>query len=374
VIALLLIAYLLFGVTLTESRTAWLNVICILVGLYFFWGKSRPKYFNLTLVSFSVYFFSLLYSLPAINDWIFGEAAIRRELADPLRLAIWKNLLGALMERPWLGYGWGQIMEAVFAASDYPDTGGMTKHSHNIVLDLLLYNGLVLGSLILLVLAGAFWRFWGALKQERFIIPLLAVGVVLVHAMLELPLHYAYFLLPCGMILGVLLQRSAARVVLSCPKWMGLGVALAVASGLWITIADCLEVERTYYNVYFGKKGKAIPPEMRPDVTVLTQWDDRLIFANSIPGGALSPERYRWMKGVLNSTPENFLMFQLAQNLALNGRTEEAREWQERMCKIAPSGVVQDLAEQWETAAKANAAYGMVGWQPCITRKVAGLK
>lgn len=374
VISALLIACLLFGVTLTESRTAWLNVLGILVGLYFFWGKSRPKYFNRALFSFGAYFFAMHYSLPTINDWLFGEAAIRRELADPLRLAIWKNLLVALMERPLLGYGWGQTTEAVFASGNFPDTAGMTKHSHNIVLDLLLYNGLVLGGVVVLVLAAVFWRFCGSLKQEFFIVPLLAVGVLTVHAMLELPLHYAYFLLPCGMILGILLQRVGAKVVLSCPKWIGLGVTVSVACGLWITLADCLEVERTYYNVYFGKKGKAIPPEMRPDLYVLTQWDDRLAFANSIPDGALTPERYRWMKGVLNATPESFLMFQLAQNLALNGQSEEASEWLGKICNMAPEGVVKDLAEQWKTAAKASVAYGMVDWPPCPTRKAAGLK
>jgi hypothetical protein len=371
VVAVVLIAYLLFGVTLTESRTAWLNVVGILLGLYVFWGRSRPKYFNLALLGFCVYFFALSFSLPAINDWLFGEASGRRELADPIRLGMWKSLIPALMERPWFGYGWGQITEAVFAAKDFPDTGAMTKHAHNIVLDLFLYNGLVLGGLILWVLAATFRRFGACLTQEYFIVPVLAVGVVLVHAMLELPLHYAYFLLPCGMTLGVLLRRSEVKVWLRSSKFIGLGIAVALACGLWITIADCLEVERTYYNVYFGKKGKAIPPEMRPDLTVMTQWNDRLIFANSNPGGGLTPERYVWMKGVLSATPETFLMFQLAQNLALNGLPEEAREWLERICKMAPSRVAVDLAEQWESAGQANAAYGMVNWKPCSPLSIA---
>jgi hypothetical protein len=374
VVAVVLIAYLLFGVVLTESRTAWLNVIGILLGLYFYWGERRPKYFNLALLGFGVYFFALSFCLPAINDWLFGEAAARRELADPIRLGFWKSLIPTLFGRPWFGYGWGQITEAVFAAKDFPDTGAMTKHSHNIVLDLLLYNGLVLGGLILLVIAATARRFVAHLKLAYFIVPVLAVGVVLVHAMLELPLHYAYFLLPCGMILGVLLRRSEVSVWLRGPRFMGFGVAVAIACGLWITIADCLEVERTFFNVYFGRRGEAIPPDMQPDLTVLTQWGDRLTFANSITKGGVSPEGYRWMKGVLTATPESFLMFQLAQNLALDGRPDEANEWLAKICKMAPNWVAQDLAERWEKAAKDDSVYRTVNWKPCTPTSIVGTK
>jgi O-antigen ligase len=365
IVAILLSLYLLLGVALTESRTAWLNVAIILVALYFFWGQSRPKRFNLALLGFGVYFIALHFSLPFFNRLIFGEEALHRELGDPIRLGMWKSLVNALMDRPWFGYGWGQITEAALASRDFPDTGQMTKHSHNIVLDILLYNGLVLGGLVLTVLVATFRRFFTRLTQENFILPLLAVGVVLVHAMLELPLHYAYFLLPCGMMLGVLLLRSDVKVWLACPKLMGLGVAITIACGLWITIADCLEVERTYFYVYFGKKGETIPPEFMPKLTVLTQWRDRLIFANSIPDGALTREKSRWMKGVIAATPESFLMFQLAQNLALNGRPDDAKEWLEKMCIMTPAWVTQLLAEQWESAAESHAAYRIVNWKQC---------
>jgi O-antigen ligase len=364
-VAILLILYLLFGVTLTESRTAWLNIAGILVALYFFWGESRPKRFNLALLGFAVYFMALHFGLPVINDLLLGQVSAGRAAGDPIRLGMWKSLVKAAMERPWLGYGWGQTTEAALGSIDFPDTRSVTKHAHNILLDIVIYNGFLLGGLIFVVVAGTFRRFLGYLKQDHFILPALAVGLLVVHAMLELPLHYAYFLLPFGMILGVLTRRSEINGWIACPKWIGYGFAIALAYGLSITVADCLEVERTYFNVYFGKKGKAIPPEFIADVSVLTQWRDRLLLANEIPGGALPPDRYRWMKGVIVATPETFLMFQLAQNLALNGRPEEAREWLEKICKMASIGVGQDLTEQWEDVAENKAAYRIVGWKGC---------
>lgn len=371
-LALVFIAYLLLGVALTESRTAWLNIAGILVALFLFWRKGRPKYLAWVLVGFGVYFAALNFSLPAINNLLFGEATVRRALGDPIRLAFWKSLVVTLMESPWFGYGWGQTTAAVFAATNFPDTGAMTKHSHNLLLDLFLYNGLLLGGLVVAVVAATAWRLAGCLKREHFIIPAIAVGVLLVHAMLELPLHYAYFLLPFGMMIGVLSRSEACsgEVRYSCPKSIAIGFVMVVAASLWITIADCLEAERTYYNVYFGKKGKAVPPEMQPELRVLTQWRDRLVLANTIPGAGLTPERERWMNGVVIATPESFLIFQLAQSLALNGEAAKAKAWLEKMCKMAPDSVTQDLTDQWDSAAEGNERYRLVDWQRCPPKKV----
>lgn len=371
-LALLIVAYLLLGVALTESRTAWLNIAGVLLTFFLFWREDRPKHLAWVLMGFCLFFAVLNFSLPAINNLLFGEDTARRALSDPIRLAFWKSLVAALMEQPWFGYGWGQTTAAVFAATNFPDTGAMTKHSHNIFLDLFLYNGLLLGGAVVAVATATAWGFRGCLKRGHFIIPAAAVGVLLVHSMLELPLHYAYFLLPFGMMIGVLTRSSSSdkRVRYSCPKPMVLGFVVAVAASLWITVADCLEAERTYYNVYFGKKGKAIPPEMQPELAVLTQWRDRLVLANTIPSGGLTPERELWIKGVVIATPESFLVFQLAQSFALNGEAAKAKEWLERMCKMAPESVTQDLADQWNSAAEGNERYRLVDWQRCPPKKI----
>lgn len=365
VVAILLVLYLLFGVALTDSRTAWLNIVGILVGLFLFWGEGRPKHLSRALLGFGIYFVVLHFSLPVINELLVGKVSASRTVGDAIRLGMWKSLAMAALERPWLGYGWGQTAVAVFAAKDFPFTASVTTHSHNIVLDLVLYNGLILGGLVVAVFAVTFRRFLGSLKQAYFIFPLLAVGLLLVHAMLELPLHYAYFLLPFGMIVGVLGHRSDIKVWLVCPKWIGFGFAIAVGYGLWLTVADCIQIERTYFNVYFGKKGKVIPPEFLPKVNVLPQWRDRLLLDNEIPSDKLSPERLNWMKGVVIATPQSFLVFQLARSLALNGRPDEAREWLESMCKMAPAWVGQELADQWAIGGETHAAYRAVDWKHC---------
>lgn len=365
-VAIILVLFILFGVALTQSRTAWLNIGGILVALFLFWGEGRPKRLGWILAALGVYSVVLNFNLPIINELISGQATSSRELAaDPYRQAIWKSLVHAALDRPLFGYGWGQTTAAVFAAVDFPTLGSVTKQSHNIVLDIVIYNGLLLGGLIIAVLASAFWKLLGCLKQEYFIFPALALGLLVVHSMLEFPLHYAYFLLPFGLILGVLLRCGNIKGRWVCSKWFGYGVAISVACGLWLTIKEYVEVEHSYFEIRYGKEWKEISKEFIPQTKVLTQWRDRLQIANLNPEGTQDTEKYRRIERAVVTTPEPFLMFLVAQNLALEGRTLEAREWLEKVCKLQPSRLTVNLAKQWEYASEAHVAYRAVDWKKC---------
>lgn len=373
-VALLLVLFLLFGVVLTDSRTAKLNVVGMLVALFVFWRTGRPKNAHWVLLGLGVYFFALNYALPIVNQRFFGLITESRAQYDSVRPEMWASLSKALMAQPWTGYGWGQTAVAMLAAPDFPGITSVTTYAHNLVLDIFLYNGLLLGGIVVAVLAGVFWRFWGHLKDDLFIFPALAVGLLLVHAMLELPLHYAYFLLPFGMIVGVMAHRSGIKGWAACPKWPGFGYVIILAGGLWLTVVDCLEAERTYFFTRFGEKGQAIPPEFLPQLKVMPQWRNRLLLVNAIPTSGLPPEKIRWIHEVVYSTPEVFLMFQLARHLALNGQPDEAREWLGKICKMAPEWITDAFAEKWASEIEADASYRQVGWTRCPPSKFPGGK
>lgn len=62
---------------------------------------------------------------------------------------MWHQMLLAIKEQPLLGYGWNQVGVAQLSVYlDYPTTE-WTEHSHNILLDLLIWNGIPLGILII---------------------------------------------------------------------------------------------------------------------------------------------------------------------------------------------------------------------------------
>lgn len=108
--------------------------------------------------------------------------------------------------------------------------------AHNIVLDLLVWNGLPLGFLIIAYFA--IWLFWLSknAKDTISIVAILMVSAILMHAMLEFPQRYAYFLLPMGFLLGLIQAQtpnlngvSLHRNIIRC-VWL---VSLIVLLLIW---------------------------------------------------------------------------------------------------------------------------------------------
>ena len=106
---------------------------------------------------------------------------------------------------PWWGYGWNQSVQAhVLLASAYPELRVSVAHAHNLVLDLMLWNGFPLGLALTGGLGAWLWyQLRGATTPTQLLL-LLALGVFGLHAMLELPHAYAFFLLPAALMMGSL--------------------------------------------------------------------------------------------------------------------------------------------------------------------------
>ena len=159
------------------------------------------------IVALVGFFIAVTFSWSSINDALYLSAAesLESRLSAGARALNWQVCLSAIAQRPWFGFGWGQVAVAQQSALLLqPASGEYFAYAHNIILDMLLWNGVPLGGL--LVLSFAVWLA-GRLKRvataEGAILSM-AVGVFLVHSLLEYPHAYPYFLLPVGMMLGAL--------------------------------------------------------------------------------------------------------------------------------------------------------------------------
>lgn len=105
------------------------------------------------------------------------------------------------------GYGWNQTSVAVVESIHFNTVQVWFNSAHNIVLDLLVWNGLPLGFLIIAYFA--IWLFWLSKMQKHTIsiVAILMVSAILMHAMLSLQ-RYAYFLLPMGFLLGLIQAQT----------------------------------------------------------------------------------------------------------------------------------------------------------------------
>lgn len=197
--------FFIFGVALTQSRTPWVYTISLLV--WFLWkGKTFESKINFNkLVVGSILYFIAFLIIPYLSKIIKFEQekdGLIRFSGGYDRLGMWYQLLVALKNKPWFGYGWNQVSTAQVETIREVPFYVWTEHSHNILLDLLIWNGIPIGILIILFFSIWLYRLGKNTNTKESFWFLALIGAVLVHGMLEFPLEYAFFLIPIGLLLG----------------------------------------------------------------------------------------------------------------------------------------------------------------------------
>jgi Virulence factor membrane-bound polymerase, C-terminal/Protein glycosylation ligase/O-Antigen ligase len=352
VVAIGLSALILFGVGLTESRTAWLNVL-LLATAAVFWRRFAPSTnFVRVVVGLGCFFAIAVLLLPVINDWVGGGLPIEYRSAknDP-RFTAWVMFLKAAFERPWFGFGWGQLAHAQFLMMDEKIIlGGSYLQAHNAILDLILWNGLVIG----IALSSFYgWWAWTTIKRVASFSQVCLVSFLIVlgtHAMLEYPLQYAYFLMPAGIVMGSIDASMGRRPAFEVKKWLtALVLAISIGS-LAITVRDYFRVETSFYGLRFELKKIDSPiPRAPPDVLALTQWRDYIKFARIEVRPGFSENEIVWMRNLVTTVPSAFVMYRFAWVLSLNDGAGEAHMWLTRLCLSSPIEHCRAIKREWTT-------------------------
>ncbi|CAG2170159.1 unnamed protein product [Oppiella nova] len=157
----------LLTIALTQSRTAW--VVCLFTLIYLTikqFGQTK-RFGFVKLLAWSGVFIALITCLPMFNQWIASvstqdvaqaDSVVERATSGYLRLDMWSQALVAISEKPWFGYGWNQTGMAQIAAFDLYPSHEWYKTAHNVILDLLIWNGIPIGGLIIVYMAC--WLYW----------------------------------------------------------------------------------------------------------------------------------------------------------------------------------------------------------------------
>ena len=133
------------------------------------------------------------------------------------RLVLWANVMELIAQKPWLGWGWGELKFAHFMHPyGGPRFGEILDNAHNLPLHLAVELGipaalLLCGAPLVFMLRA---RPWGLLTPGQQ----LGWSVLLVlalHSLLEYPLWYAPFQLAAAQAVGLLLGRRLIQ-----PGWV----------------------------------------------------------------------------------------------------------------------------------------------------------
>jgi hypothetical protein len=203
---------------LSSSRTGIIGLLFV-CGVYWAWRRRREP-----SIRFKILLAIATYVVVAIWAYLHGPVSggargVLGRLEDGAadchsRLTLWHNVLHLISERPWRGWGWGELDYAHFATS-YRGSRfcAILDNAHNLPLHLAAELGIpvalaLLGVGLALVFLALPWHEAEPARQLAWLV----IAVVILHSLVEYPLWYGPFQLTFGLAIGMLWpsRRAAA--------------------------------------------------------------------------------------------------------------------------------------------------------------------
>jgi hypothetical protein len=353
-IFILLFAWIGIGIGLTQSRTGLLEMMIVFSLLYFALNsESRQRILIVWLVVFSILVvWSLNFKIVA--DWVGIQhgAEARLTAIDGARIDAWRAFSRAVLESPWIGYGLSDVGFAYVAVAHLqPELfiGQRFAHAHNVFIDLILWLGIPIALFILGALGVWISKRILTLSKESDDVFALAILVSLgIHAMLELPHQFLYFITPAAIFAGWLIPRGVARNALTLPRysWAVAGLLTLCTAG-WIS-ADYFPYQERYTEWRFENSRVG----SRPDIVVhspyvLNQIHDELALYRLTMSPTLNKQELKWVSDTARSVNSPPAYYAAAKAYALAGETEVARIWMMRFNAIVDPAGVEQIQRIW---------------------------
>jgi O-antigen ligase len=283
IVWLILSAIFSAGLALTVSRGPWLQMgVIVLAGFWmaFIQGRStvaddpdgpdsRAARSKTRAWLIPIVLLVLFFAVNAAIRWanlrfqleLGQSAAERMQDANQIapRLALWKYGWTMFLTHPLLGVGWGEFPLHQFEF--VRELGGVeiANNSHDIFIDVLAKTGLLGMAIVLFSVVCWLVRVLRAPHTPARIFALSLLGVLMMHALVEYPQQYMFYLMPAMLIFGLLETRPLRWVSRSFSY--GLYVVLVVLglASLYPILRDYNRSEVLYYGSQPAEQYRADP-------------------------------------------------------------------------------------------------------------------
>lgn len=332
------------------SRTGMLQLL-LLLALALVWRRGR-----LSLVVALLVYAAAAVALPhlaGLNPMQSGILGRVDEAASSCssRLVLWSNVLHLIAQKPWTGWGWGELSYAHFMTL-YPGARfcEILGNAHNLPLHLAVELGiptavLVCGALVWLVVRARPWREQDATRQMAWSV----LAVIALHSMLEYPLWYGPFQLAAVLAVWLLwpsaetsgLPRGLLRTY--GPSALAVAILLACSYAAW----DYWRVSQIYMSQ--PARAESYRDDTLEKIRGSWLFSDQVAFAalgitpvtpdNAQPMHALALE-------VLHFSPEASVAGKLIQSAELLGLKDEAQFYRQRFQAAYPQDYTNWQAQQ----------------------------
>jgi O-antigen ligase len=362
--------FLSMGIALTQSRQIWVGLVVVSIWMIFARRRAGARVPIWALPAFTGVLVVMTLLLGPLSEalQLTATRSVGELAAKGTRLLHWQHMLDAIGRAPWFGYGWNGVNIAQsLVAPDHPAVReGVLDHSHNMLLDLMVWNGVPLGLLMFGVLVWWFARHLRACADAASTHLLAVLLVVFTHAAFEYPLSYAYFLLPAGLMMGAVDALSPVDRGLQVPRALAASlVALAVLMTSLIAV-DYVKVDADHRKMRLEKFIVSNHPDADPPVEIwlLTNWRDFLVLARSELKPGMPAELLESMRKVRLRYPQPPILIRYALVAGLNDRPDEARAVMSTLCKMHAPLRCREGRDAWLAMREKYPQLPLIEWPP----------
>ncbi|MEM5434927.1 PglL family O-oligosaccharyltransferase [Paraburkholderia diazotrophica] len=250
------------GLALTVSRGPWLQMgVIVVAGFWMAFAEQRRdasrrrsgREWLLPVVLAALFFVvnaAIRWANLHYDLGLAQSAAERMKDASQIapRIALWKYGLTMFRTHPLLGVGWGEFPRYQFDLAKALGGVEIANNSHDIFIDLLAKTGLIGLGIVLLGLGAWFMRVVRVPHTAARVFGLAVIGVLVMHALVEYPQQYMFFLLPAMFVFG-LLDTKPLRLI---PGGVSFGAFVVIVFGglaaLYPVYRDYARSEVLYYG------------------------------------------------------------------------------------------------------------------------------
>ena len=348
------LALLLAGDAASASRTGLVGLL-LLCALGWLWRGARSNATRRLLWLAVPLYVLAAFALPRLAGLPHGWFAAFSRLAagDQLcssRLTLWSNVLTLIGQKPWTGWGWGELSYAHFITL-YPGPRfcDILDNAHNLPLHLAVSLGLP--AAVLLCLGALVWalrrRPWAEQDAGRQL-AWSVLAVLLLHSLLEYPLWYGPFQAAALLCLLLLWRKHPFFRRNSA---FGL---MAIMFSAFIFVAGLFYVAWDYHRVsqiYLSAEQRA--PAYRSDTLAKIQgswlFRNQVLFAElgtSALTAANAEQQHDLALKMLHFSPEPMVVERVIESDTQLGRNDEALYYLQRFAAAFPKEHARWAAEQ----------------------------
>ena len=361
-VAIVLVVVLESFSVLTGSRSVWLFAVSFVAlgGAGYLRNRHAPARIAVAFLSAGLLFAVLSVTITAAGvlerfDVASAQSRVSNRDADESngqRFWFWRSGLQVAASRPWLGVGAGELAghfrETTVVAADAPAQGADSQ-AHNLFIQTAAELGIPFA--LFLFVAVAMWWVRSARVasvDETALAGFAMASLILIHANLEQPLTYFYFIAVFGVLAGMIprpggLDSGAAG---AAPESNALRitsfVALAIAALAYVQFLAADKATR----IIVAQVRSGFPPQPTPElqarIDAFPRWSPYVDYVETVslmaavPTPQSAPALAARCERAAMYGPTPYLLARCATIFQVAGQAERAHNFAESLCKVYP--------------------------------------